>query len=124
MDVEQLTTYLMSCGLAETRAAEVSKSKMAAPARTLFQANQLESKGLNDKAALLALQIAKDAGKLGATEQNYAVAAVVEGRLKSSDQVGAALKFLASNLMPVDDSKFDQACGVGASFSFLAFDEY
>ena len=85
--VEDLAVYFAACGLTATRAQDSAKSKQANSINALFRANSLETKGLTDKQALLATQIARDGGKLGEEERKFAVEAVVDGKLKSSDQV-------------------------------------
>ena len=84
---EELAAYFTLCGLSETRAADSAKSKQANLINALFRSNSLETKGLSDKQALLASQIARDGAKLAEEERKYVVEAVVEGKLKSSDQV-------------------------------------
>lgn len=85
--VEDLAAYFASCGLASNRALDSAKSKQASTINALFRSNSLETKGLSDKQALLASQVARDGGKLGETERAVVVDAVVDGKLKSSDQV-------------------------------------
>lgn len=93
--VEQLTSYFAACGMLDALAAQTAKGKLALPAQTLFQANRLAERGLSEKQALLAFQVAKDGAKLGGEAKNYAVQAVVDGRLKSPDQVAGALAAVA-----------------------------
>ncbi|KAJ3167501.1 hypothetical protein HK101_011766 [Irineochytrium annulatum] len=47
----------------------------------------------------------------------YIAKAIVDERLKSSDQVAAAIKFCSANAAPFDAKKFDAACGVGVVIS-------
>lgn len=138
-ELEALAEYFQKCGLAPTASVETVRGKAKGAAQALFTANKLEDKQLNNKQGLFALQVAKDGSKLTEESRNYAVEAIVDGRLKSPDQVTgesycrtpfvyvlgsrtyatAAIKYLAANPAPLDAAAFDKACGVGASFSCL-----
>lgn len=96
-ELEQLVAYFQACGLAQARATEVVRnSKTSALAKSLFDANDLEHKHVNDKQALFALQIAKDGVKLTDDSRNYALAAVLDERLKTADQVKGLASSVAS----------------------------
>lgn len=85
--IEELTAYFATCGLSPARAAEGAKSKQAPLINALFRLNSLETKGLSDKQAQLASQVARDGAKLKEEERKYVLEAVIDGKLKAADQV-------------------------------------
>lgn len=86
-ELEALAEYFQQCGLAPTASVETVRGKSKGAAQALFTANKLEDKHLNNKQGLFALQVAKDGAKLSEESRNYAVEAIVDGRLKAADQV-------------------------------------
>jgi glutaminyl-tRNA synthetase len=86
-ELEALCAFFKSCGLSAVRSEETVRGKIAAAAKALFSVNQLDTKNLSDKQGLFALQVAKDGGKLSEESRNYAIEAIVDGRLKTPDQV-------------------------------------
>lgn len=92
-EINALTQYFTSCGLSSVRATELcANPKQAKPAAVLFRAHHLETVGLNDKQASLVVQVSKDGGKIGEQEKDYTVRAIVEGRIKSGEQVLGMLR--------------------------------
>ncbi|THH16439.1 hypothetical protein EW146_g4195 [Bondarzewia mesenterica] len=107
-----------SIGLTQSKAAEAAKSaKSAAVLRGLIEAHGLARKGLDDKQAGLVAALAVQGGKIGDEERAYVLGAVLDGRLKSVDQVNAATKYLEACPLPLDEKDFDKQCGVGFSIT-------
>lgn len=137
--MEELTAYFLSCGFSNTRAVDTAKGKTSAVVKSFFTANEIETKQLTDKQALLVVNIvtAKEGATLKDEQRRLVLAAVLDGRLTAGDQVTgesnpddetseireltkdtntAALQFLTKTPLPVDEAAFNKACGVGASF--------
>ncbi|GAA6018752.1 hypothetical protein JCM11491_003435 [Sporobolomyces phaffii] len=112
-EMESLVTYFESCGLSTTRSTEAARSKYSSAAHKLFQQSRLDQRPLDDKLGALALQVAKDGSALDDAHREYIVDKIHKGDLAKSDQVAAAIKYLATVQGPVDEQKFDQTCGVG-----------
>ncbi|KAM0789270.1 hypothetical protein ACM66B_000112 [Microbotryomycetes sp. NB124-2] len=114
-EVEQLARYFEQCGLSSTIAVETARAKHAPKVERVFSVNALQTRQPTSKQALLVVQVAKDGSNLDAeTLQRYIVDAVLADKLKSPDQVAAAIKHLSDNdAVPVDDEQFNKATGVG-----------
>ncbi|GJN91074.1 hypothetical protein Rhopal_004089-T1 [Rhodotorula paludigena] len=112
-EVEELAAHFRACGLSDQRATETARSKGAPAARALVDLARLRDNPLDDKQNALVLQIAKDGQGLNDDARLYLVDAIRAGRILKSDQVAAAIKFLAATPPPVDDKAFDETCGVG-----------
>jgi glutaminyl-tRNA synthetase len=87
VDVEELTAYFEQCGLAPKAANETARGKQAQNAKALFTANKLETRNLDNKQALFAFQLVKDGAKLSDESKAYVIEAILDQRLKGSDQV-------------------------------------
>lgn len=87
VDVDELTSYFEQCGLAPKAANETARGKQALNAKELFSTNNLHTRNLNNKQALLALQLVKDGVKLSEASKSYTLEAISNQRLKGSDQV-------------------------------------
>ncbi|THV08374.1 glutaminyl-tRNA synthetase [Dendrothele bispora CBS 962.96] len=118
---EALVSLFKSIGLTQAKAAEAAKSpKAATTLKDLIAKYSLTSQGLDEKqaglVAALAGQLAKtpnvDAGK-----EEFVLNKILDGSLKSVDQVLAAVKYVDSHSLPLDDSEFDKECGVGFSIT-------
>ncbi len=68
---------------------------------------------LDAKAATLIVAAVTSPGKLQDDKRGYIVSRVLDGSLKSTDQVNAACKYLETKELPVDQADFDKECGVG-----------
>ncbi|GAA5913004.1 glutamine--tRNA ligase [Sporobolomyces salmoneus] len=110
---ETQVAYFESCGLSNTRSSEAVRSKYASSALKLFQQTQLDQRPLDDKLGALCLQVAKDGNALDDQAKGYIVDKIHKGDLAKSDQVAAAIKYLASKSAPYDEAEFDKTCGVG-----------
>ncbi|GJE84275.1 glutaminyl-tRNA synthetase [Phanerochaete sordida] len=117
-DTAELVELFKSIGLTQSKAAEAAKSpKSATTLKDIINTKQLAGKNLDEKTAVLLAALAVQGNKLGADERGYAVDAILDGRLKSTDQVAAATKYLESHPVPVDQADFDKQCGVGFSIT-------
>jgi glutaminyl-tRNA synthetase len=125
-----------SIGLTQAKASEAAKSaKSAGLLQSLIERHALTGGRIDEKQAGLVAALAIQGAKIGEDEQGYVVNAIIDGRLKSTDQVNgasqrfrdgsfpdtskltlthtAAIKFLETHPLPVDDVQFDSECGVG-----------
>lgn len=143
-----LVELFKSIGLSQSKAAEAAKSqKSAAVLRDLVETPEYGVNGrvLDEKQASLLAAFAKtkEVQDLGAEERKHAVSAILDGRLKTTDQVTgasslfsvwtaradvfdcslAAAKYLESHRAPVDSADFDKECGVGSSFNSYPYSE-
>ncbi|EPQ59008.1 glutaminyl-tRNA synthetase [Gloeophyllum trabeum ATCC 11539] len=117
-DVDGLVELFKTIGLAQSKAAEAAKSpKSAAVLKELIQRHDLPGKNLDEKQGTLMAALATQGGRLGEGERSYVLNAILDGRLKSTDQVNAAVKHLDSHPLPVDQKEFDRECGVGYSIT-------
>lgn len=114
----ELIDLFKSIGLTQSKAAEAAKSpKSAAYLRDIIKQYSLSEKKPDEKQAVLLATLAVQGSKLGDSERSYAVDAILDGRLKSTDQVSAASKYLEIHPTPVDQAEFDKECGVGFSIT-------
>ncbi|EIM88595.1 glutamine-tRNA ligase [Stereum hirsutum FP-91666 SS1] len=118
-DTAPLIDLFKSIGLTQAKAAEAAKNpKSATIFKDLIEKYALVGK-LDEKqaglVAALAVQLSKT--NVGEEEKSYVVNAILDGRLKSVDQVNAAVKYVEGHTVPIDDSDFDIQCGVGFSIT-------
>ncbi|KAI0298878.1 glutamine-tRNA ligase [Russula brevipes] len=107
-----------SIGLTHAKAFEAAKNaKSAALLQGLIEHHALTGGRIDEKQASLVAALAVQGAKIGEDERGYVVNAIIDGRLKSTDQVNAAVKFLEAHPPPVDDARFDHECGVGFSIT-------
>lgn len=138
----ETTAYIdlfKSIGLAQAKASEAAKSaKSAAVLQDLIERHALVGGRIDEKQAGLVAALAVQGTKIGEDKRGYVVDAIIDGRLKSTDQVNgacsaslhgmvdieyvrlmsrhtAAVKFIDTQSLPVDDAQFDRECGVGQS---------
>ncbi|CAE6470580.1 unnamed protein product [Rhizoctonia solani] len=116
--VAELISQFQSIGLSANKATEAARgAKTATSLKELIQVHGLESKGLDEKQGTLVASLATQGAKLGATEKTYIVNAIVDRRLKSGEQLAAAVKYLNAHPPPIDDAEFNKECGVGIELS-------
>ncbi|CAE6391096.1 unnamed protein product [Rhizoctonia solani] len=116
--VAELISLFQSIGLSSSKATEVARGpKTAASLKELIQAHGLESKGLDEKQGALVSSLSTQGAKLGPTEKAYIIDAIVDRRLKSGEQLSAAIKYLSAHPSPIDDAQFNKECGVGVELS-------
>ncbi|KAE9410153.1 glutaminyl-tRNA synthetase [Gymnopus androsaceus JB14] len=118
---DPLVPLFKSIGLTQSKAAEACKSpKTAAALKNLIENYSLVSRGLDEKQAglvsALAGQLAKS-NDINAQSEKYVLDRILDGKLKSVDQVTAAVKYAESHSVPFDDADFDKECGVGFSIT-------
>ncbi|KAF9076844.1 tRNA synthetases class I, catalytic domain-containing protein [Rhodocollybia butyracea] len=118
---DDLIPLFKSIGLTQAKAAEASKSaKSAATLKSLIEKYSLASRGLDEKhaglVAALAGQIAKSSEISGESEK-YVLDRILDEKLKSVDQVTAAVKYAETHSTPFDSTDFDKECGVGFSIT-------
>ncbi|KAJ4478315.1 glutamine-tRNA ligase [Lentinula aciculospora] len=114
-------TLFKSIGLSQAKAIEASKSpKSAAELKNLIDEHSLASRVSDEKQAgliaALAGQLAKSNG-IDAQSKGYVLETILDGKLKSVDQVTAGVKYVETHSIPLDDADFDKECGVGFSIS-------
>lgn len=87
-EVQELITLFKSIGLTQAKAAEAAKSpKGATVLKDIIETHALVGKEIDEKQAGLLAALAVQGSKLGPSERAYAVDAILDGRLKSTDQV-------------------------------------
>ncbi|GLB33980.1 putative class-I aminoacyl-tRNA synthetase [Lyophyllum shimeji] len=111
-----------SIGLSQAKAQEAAKSpKSSAILRDIIESNPLVSSGkLDEKQAGLVVALAGALAKsqgVGHAERDFVISKIVENKLKSVDQVTAAVKYIETHNLPIDESDFDSECGVGFSIT-------
>lgn len=87
---DPLVALFKSIGLPQSKAIEANKNpKVAAALRDLIDAHDLASVGLDEKRAVLVTAFAGNVVKieLGEEEKAFVVKEILEGRVKSVDQV-------------------------------------
>lgn len=87
-ETAELIELFKSIGLTQSKAAEAAKSpKSAATLKDIIEKKKLSGKNLDEKTSVLLAAAAVQSSKLGEDERGYAVDAILDGRLKSTDQV-------------------------------------
>ncbi|KAI0082442.1 glutamine-tRNA ligase [Panus rudis PR-1116 ss-1] len=113
-EIAEIIELFKSIGLTQSKAAEAAKSpKSATTLKDIIDRYGLVGRNLEEKQAVLLAALAVQSSKLAEAERGYAVSAILDGRLKSTDQVSAAVKYLESHTLPIDQAEFDNECGVG-----------
>lgn len=122
-----------SIGVTHTKATETARNtRNAASLKEIIDRNELTTKELDEKQGDLVLHLAVQGTKIGPDERDYVAKAIVDGRLKTNDQVTgmlstfyssglflnllqniASVKYLENYPLPVDEKQFDLQCGVG-----------
>ncbi|KAJ7240299.1 tRNA synthetases class I, catalytic domain-containing protein [Mycena haematopus] len=124
---DPVVPLLISIGLSEAKAVEAAKShKIAAELKDIIEAYGLHTKEkLDDKQAGLIVALAGTLvkyDKIAEEGRAYVVGQIVNGHLKTVDQVTAAVKYVDDHPVPINDADFDKSCGVG--FSITAAELY
>ncbi|KAL0949344.1 hypothetical protein HGRIS_009414 [Hohenbuehelia grisea] len=120
-DQQALLPLFKQIGLPDVKAYEAAKSPKGALAlKEIIERNNLTEKNVEERHAViiaaLAGQLAKGPG-VGASEEAYVVDRILDGKLKTVDQVNAAVKYSETHRVPINDTEFDQECGVGFSIT-------
>ncbi|RDB22773.1 putative glutamine--tRNA ligase [Hypsizygus marmoreus] len=113
---DPLIPLFKSIGLSQAKAQEAVKSpKSAAILKDIIEKHSLLSRGLDEKQAglvvTLAVTLAKSEG-VGEQERQYVISRIADGKLKSVDQVTAAVKYAETHKVPIDGGEFDKECGI------------
>ncbi|KAK7470461.1 Glutaminyl-tRNA synthetase [Stygiomarasmius scandens] len=114
---DALISLFKSIGLTQAKAAEATKSpKAATTLKDLIAKYSLTTRGLDEKQAgliaALAGQLAKSSN-VDSEKEEYVLNKILDGSLKSVDQVLVAVKYVDSHPSPIDNAEFDKECGVG-----------
>ena len=89
-----------SIGLTQSKAAEAAKStKSAGTLKDIIQKHGLVEKNLEEKQSVLLATLAVQGSKLEDAERGYAVSAILDSRLKSTDQVSGESRTRMSRCM-------------------------
>jgi glutaminyl-tRNA synthetase len=90
----ETTAYIdlfKSIGLTQAKASEAAKNaKSAALLQGLIERHALTGGHIDEKQAGLVAALAVQGAKIGEDERDYVVSAIIDGRLKSTDQVNGA----------------------------------
>ena len=90
-ETAELIETFKSIGLSQAKAAEAAKSaKSAVVLKDLIARHDLAHKSLDEKQASLVSTLAVSGSKLADDRRDYVVRAVLDGRLKATDQVNGA----------------------------------
>ncbi|KAF8969458.1 tRNA synthetases class I, catalytic domain-containing protein [Flammula alnicola] len=120
-NADPLVPLFQSMGLTQAKALEAIKApKSAAILKEIIESNTDVVTGLDEKQATLVANLAvalSKAGAFGSGERDYVVKAITESKLKSVDQVTAAVKYLESHRLPVEEGEFNKESGIGFSIT-------
>jgi len=101
----ETTAYIdlfKSIGLSQAKASEASKNaKSAALLQDLIERHALTGRRIDEKQAGLVAALAVQGAKIGEDERGYVVNAIIDGRLKSTDQVNGASQHPRSSRFPI-----------------------
>lgn len=133
---EPLVNLFQSIGLTQSKALEAAKSaKPAAILKEIIDEKDIVAKGSDEKRAGLLVALSNALSKspgISKPGKDYVLDKILNGDLKSVDQVNgkrpgaliqtnsltlfnllAAVKYVDTNSIPIDDADFNKACGVG-----------
>ncbi|PPQ77709.1 hypothetical protein CVT25_011144 [Psilocybe cyanescens] len=115
--LDPLVPLFKSMGLTQAKAIEATKApKSAAVLQDIIDSNTDAVTGLEEKQATLIANLAvviSKAGPIAPEGRDYVLKAVLDSRLKTIDQITAAVKYVEANKLPVDEAQFNSECGVG-----------
>ncbi|TFK43715.1 tRNA synthetases class I, catalytic domain-containing protein [Crucibulum laeve] len=118
---DSLVPLFKSIGLPQAKAVEAVKSTKSVPIlKDIIESHPAIANGLDEKQASLIVALSVGLSKadgVGIPERDYIITRLLEGGLKSVDQVNAAVKYTESHKVPIDDGDFDKECGVGFTIS-------
>jgi len=88
-EIETLAAKFETIGLNQAKAKDAAKSpKIAEPLNHIVETFNLSERSINDKQASLLVHFAPPSSKLaGDQEREYIVDKIIDGKLKSTDQV-------------------------------------
>lgn len=101
-EIETLATKFESIGLNQAKAKDAAKSsKIAEPLKHLVETFKLSERSVGDKQASLLVHFAAPSSKLaGDQERGYIVDKIIDGKLKSTDQVNGESCILVARHPP------------------------
>ncbi|WFD00806.1 glutamine--tRNA ligase [Malassezia yamatoensis] len=115
--VKSLLELFAKISLTGQRAEDtVKNAKYARSLEQVIHALKLDEANLDAKTSSAVVVAASSGADLDATKREYVVKRVLNGDLKSSDQIQTAVKYVASH-STIDPTEFDQECGVGVQVS-------
>ena len=102
-EIDALTAKFETIGLNKAKAKDAAKSsKIAEPLKHLVETFGLAERSVNDKQASLLVYLAPPSSRLsGDQERGYVVDRIIDGKLKSTDQVNGEFDILAARHLPV-----------------------
>ncbi|KAL2913211.1 Glutaminyl-tRNA synthetase [Polyrhizophydium stewartii] len=109
-DLAELFTRI---GLSEAKAKETAANKKLAPTLELVVREAGAADGTEKATGALLYALASTATKGALPHLPYLARAVAAGRLATSDQVSAGIKFAEKAGDSIDEAAFNEACGVG-----------
>ena len=87
-EVAKIIVLFQSIGFSKAKATETAKSQKIAQALSgIIESNSLADKNLDEKKASLISGLAGQSAKLNEDQKSYIVNAILDGRLKLSEQV-------------------------------------
>jgi len=97
-EIDALAVKFAAIGLNQAKAKDAAKSlKIAEPLKHLVETFKLSERSINDKQASLLVHFAPPSSKLtGDQERGYIVDKIVDGKLKSTDQVNGESHILVA----------------------------
>jgi glutaminyl-tRNA synthetase len=134
---DEWVPLFQSIGLSQAKAQEAAKSpKNAAALKNIIENHPvLSQNGLDEKQAglivTLAGTLAKSSGVVRHGETEVIISNILHGKLKTVDQISgniriptrelinscvllAAVKYMETHHVPIDEADFDKHCGIGA----------
>ncbi|RHZ46528.1 hypothetical protein Glove_615g16 [Diversispora epigaea] len=110
----ELITLFQKIGLTEQRAKDTAKNKKLAPTleSTIIEAGFIQNVCDKSVGALL-YTLASTVNKDASQHLGYLARAISNNKLKSSDQVAAAIKFAENSKEEINEEEFNKACGIG-----------
>ena len=101
-ETAELIELFKKIGLTQSKAAEAAKSpKSATTLKAIIESHDLVNKSLDEKQAVLLAALAVQGSKLGDAERSYAVGAILDGRLKTTDQVSGEYRLIETSSLVI-----------------------
>ncbi|KAF9006565.1 glutamine-tRNA ligase [Cyathus striatus] len=114
---DPLIPVFRSIGLSQSKAVEAAKSpKSAAILQEIIDTHPEIASGLEEKQASLVVTLSGLLAKtsdVGTAERDYIITKILDIKIKSVEQVNAAVKYTEFHKVPVEDTDFDKECGIG-----------
>lgn len=92
-ETTELISLFQTIGFTKAKATETAKNaKNASALKEIIERNNLSSRHIDDKKGSLIAGLASQSLKLGDPEKQYVTDAILDGRLKSAEQVSGKLQ--------------------------------